>query len=96
MISNGDSRTGALVRITSSMYNTHGMYISYSHIMAFDHDAKHFKTLKGMLRKAGAKSITVKLADFLQGCWCKLLHSDICESVLEMLCYIRLLNIYYM
>ena len=34
--------------------------------MAFDHDAKRFKTLRSMVRKAGAKCITVQLADFLQ------------------------------
>ena len=44
----------------------HMACISYSHIVAFDHDAKRFKTLKNMISKAGAKCITVHLADFLE------------------------------
>ena len=44
----------------------HMAYISCSHIVAFDRDAKRFKTLENMVSKAGANCITVQLADFLQ------------------------------
>lgn len=42
------------------------VYTSCSHIVAFDRDAKRFKTLENMVSKAGAKCVTVQLADFLE------------------------------
>ena len=44
----------------------HIIFISCSHILAFDRDPKRFETLKNMISKVGVKCITAQLADFLE------------------------------